>query len=828
MRATFYLAAFLFLLIFSCSPKEQSIQREILFNNDWKFIRTDVTNGQDPALDDVSWRSVDLPHDYSIEDLPDDADGRIIGPFSTASPGGASTGQVIGGTAWYRKHFTLGETDRGKIVQVLFDGIYMNADVWINGHHLGNHPYGYTAFSYELTAFLNPAGEDNILAVQVKNEGKNSRWYSGSGIYRDVTLMKTDPVHFDLWGVYVSTPDVSAEKATVQLEVKLVNQSDAQKALTVKTSIIGPEGNLAAESTSSVNINAAGSAIAEVSEDIPSPELWSHDHPALYKAKIQLLENNQVIDEVEERFGIRTTEFSAEKGFLLNGENVLLKGACMHHDNGPLGAAAFEGAEYRRVRLMKEYGFNAIRCSHNPPSKLFLDACDELGMLVMDESFDQWQRPKNPEDYNLYFDDWWEKDMESMVLRDRNHPSIIIWSIGNEVNERADSSGLVIAKNMKEKILEMDKTRPVTQAICHFWDHPGRPWDDTAPAFAQMDVHGYNYRWGDYEPDHTKHPDRIMIGTESFPMDAFENWDLVEKHPYVIGDFVWTGMDYLGESGIGHTKLDGEEQSFLPGGTWFNAYCGDISILGYKKPQMYYRDVVWRNSHLEILVHAPIPEGRKELVSYWGWPEEWKSWNWRGQEGKTMHVSVYTRCDQVRLELNGKVIGTKDVVLESPPRDESQGWTMERQIQALVARFEVPFQPGELLAVGIKDGKEVDRQRLRTSEEPAALRITAEKPVAVPGGRELAYFNVEVVDEKGSLVTNAVIPIEFDIAGQGSLLAVANGNPNEMKSFQQPGVNTFRGRCQVIVRTGKEEGDIKVIAKSNRLRSGEAMVQVRK
>jgi beta-galactosidase len=473
---------------------------------------------------------------------------------------------------------------------------------------------------------------------------------------------------------------------------------------------------------------------------------------------------------------------------------------------------------------MKDNGFNAIRTSHNPPSKSFLDACDELGMLVMDESFDQWQKPKNPEDYNLYFDNWWEKDLESMVLRDRNHPSIIIWSIGNEISERADSSGLKIAQNMRNKVLSMDKTRPVTQAICHFWDQPGRPWDDTAPAFDILDIHGYNYQWKNYEPDHQKDSGRIIVGTESFPKEAFDNWQLVEKYPYVIGDFVWTGMDYLGESGIGHTWLNNESVAFLPPWPWFNAYCGDVSILGYKKPQMYYRDVVWRNSQLEIMAHAPVPEGRKELVSMWGWPEEWKSWNWEGNEGLPLQVSVYSRCDKVRLELNGNLIGEQEIGQENPAVQQMDIPMQERKITALATYFNVPYQPGELVAIGLKNGEEVVRQTLKTTGKPAAVKITAESETFIAAENDLAYFNVEIVDEAGLLVPDAELPIEFEIQGDCYLQAVGNGNPEDMKSFQQAKVNTFSGKCLLIVRSNKKANEIVVSAKSEGLASGTAKV----
>jgi len=817
MKSCLYSLMVILFLLVSCSQNKNQIKREVSFNNNWKFIRSDVPNGQAEELDDSNWRTLNLPHDYSIEDLPDQQasqpekeDVKQIGPFSEMSAGGASTGHTVGGTAWYRKHFTLNKEDEGKIIQILFDGVYMNADFWLNGKHLGNHPYGYTAFAYDLTHFLHPIGQENVLAVQVKNEGKNSRWYSGSGIYRNVTLIKTNPVRIGLWKTYITTPEVSAEKATVNMETRIANDAGKQKDFKINIQLLNPKGNVVAETESNINLDVAESKLFQTNLNVEKPELWSTENPTLYTAVIQLIDKNKVFDETQEKFGIRSIKFSPETGFMLNGKSVLLKGGCMHHDNGPLGSAAFKRAEFRRVRIMKENGFNAIRTAHNPPSKAFLDACDELGMLVLDEAFDQWQRPKNPQDYNLYFDDWWEKDIESMVLRDRNHPSVIIWSIGNEINERADSSGLAIARKLKQKILSMDKTRPVTQAICHFWDHPERGWDDTAPAFAQMDVGSYNYRWQDYEPDHEKFPERIMTGTESFPMEAFENWQMVEKHPYIIGDFVWTGMDYLGESGIGSTRLDNEKNQFLPPWPWFNANCGDVSILGYKKPQMYFRDVVWRNSDLEMMVHAPVPEGRKEVVSRWGWPEEWKSWNWYGNEGKPLQVSVYTRCDEVRLELNGKLIGTKKV------SDETN----------LTAHFNVPYQPGELTAIGLTNGKETTRQTLETAGKPYALKIEAERDTITANINELAYFNVKVVDENGILVPNAVVPVKFEIQGSGRLQAVTNGNPTDMKSFQQPNVNTYRGRCQLIVRSSGSKGEIAVKAASEKLKPGTVKVEV--
>lgn len=708
----------------------------------------------------------------------------------------------MGGTGWYRKHFKLEKTDEDKLIQVLFDGVYMNADVWINGHHLGNHPYGYTAFAYDLTPHLNPAGQENVVAVQVKNEGKNSRWYSGSGIYRDVKLIKTGKVHIPIWGVTVTTPEVTSEKATVKLDINITNSEKKSGKLVVSTSLKSPINQGEIKAVTNIDQYSGESVTAEQKFEIAQPTLWSPETPELYEAVTEVSFDGKIMDRQITAFGIRSVEFSDEKGFVLNGQPVELKGGCMHHDNGPLGSATFKTAEYRRVKTMKENGFNAIRTSHNPPSKAFLDACDKIGMLVLDESFDQLQKPKNPQDYILYFDKWWDKDIEAMVKRDRNHPSVIIWSVGNEIQERGDSSGLEIFRKLREKVLEFDKTRPVTQAICEFWDNPGKGWDYTEKAFAQMDVHGYNYQWKRYETDHEKFPERIMIGTESVPKEAFENWQQVEKQPYVIGDFVWTGMDHLGESGIGNAKLDNDTTKFLPPWPWFVNNSGDISMLGNKKPQMFYRDVVWRNSNLEMLVHSPIPAGRKEVVSFWGWPDEMKSWNWEGNEGTPLLVSVYSRCDEVRLELNGKVIGSKKVSEESK----------------LTVQFEVPYQPGELIAVGLKEGKEIIRQSLKTTGKPAQLKISVEENTFPGIESDLVYFNIEVLDENGVLVPNARIPVEFEIIGGGKLQAVANENPKEMHSFQQPQVNSYRGKCQLIVRKDKSGAAIQVTAKSEGLK----------
>ena len=449
-----------------------------------------------------------------------------------------------------------------------------------------------------------------------------------------------------------------------------------------------------------------------------------------------------------------------------------------------------------------------MRTSHNPPSQQFLDACDSIGIIVIDEAFDQWERPKNPEDYHLYFDTSWKKDIDAMVLRDRNHPAVVFWSIGNEINERADASGLVIAKNLRDEVKSLDNTRPVTEAICHFWDHPGYKWDTTAAAYALLDVGGYNYLWKMYESDHEKYPERVMMGTESYPLEAFENWQQVKEHPYVIGDFVWTAMDYLGETGIGHTSLDSTRGFQLQTFPWFNSWCGDIDLIGGKKPQMYYRDVVWGQSKLEVLVHKPVPEGHKEAVSAWGWPDEVHSYTFPGDEGKQMQVHVYTSYPEVRLELNGKTVGQQTV----------------SDATKLTATFTINYEPGELKAIALKNRVVVDSVVLKSAGKAAGIRLIADRSKIKARKSDLSYITAEVVDTNGNVVPDAVMPLDFSVAGAGKIIATANANPSGMESFQQPKHTTFRGKCLVIVQPNGKAGTIKLRAEGKDLQSAEVVI----
>ncbi len=772
------------------------------FDSDWRFLRADATGAETPAFDDAAWRLLDLPHDWSIEDLPS-TNGAPPSPFDPAqSAGGASTGYVVGGIGWYRKHFTLPASDSGKSVTICFDGVYMNSDVWLNGQHLGNHPYGYTPFVYDLTPYLKPAGQENVLAVQVKNTGKNSRWYSGSGIYRHVWLTVTDPIHIPVWGVHVVTTNISRTTATVGVSTTVENGSGADVAIRLRTRLVGPDGKTARVEESEVQVPAGKQQEFTQDFSVRKPVLWSLNNPALYRAEVELVENHKILDQSGTTFGIRTIRFTATNGFELNGEVVKLKGGCMHHDNGPLGSATIDRAEERRVQLMKAYGFNAIRTSHNPPSPAFLDACDRCGVLVLDEAFDCWEEGKNPDDYGKYFDDWWQRDLDSMILRDRNHPCVILWSIGNEVPQRASERGYVIAKQLSDEVHRLDPTRPVTEAVCALWD--GRPWSATATAFTFLDVGGYNYEWRQYVPDHAKFPSRIMVGTESYPREVFENWQAVLKNPWVIGDFVWTSWDYLGETGIGNAV--GNSANRFP---WFNAWCGDIDICGFEKPQHYYRAVVWGDAKINLAVHAPLPDGRAERVSGWGWPDERQCWTWPGSEGKPLDVTVYSSCQSVRLELDGKIIATQPVN------------------NKMVAKFKLPYQPGELRAIGLTNGKRVASASLRTAGEPKKIRLTADRSKIRADRNDLSYVTVEIVDRHGTVVPNAAIPVRFTVSGAGELAATGSPSPNDASSFHLPLHKTYEGRCLAILRPKGGPGKITLKAEADGIKPATLVVKIR-
>jgi beta-galactosidase len=798
----------LMLVITSIMAQNSAKLRTRPFDLGWSFKIDNITSGPEKSGFDVSsWRKVDLPHDWGTEDVPNQIPDSIVGPFIKSSPGAQFGGYISCGKAWYRNTFRTQNGDQGKTIYLQFDGVYMNSDVWVNGHHLGSHPYGYTPFYYDLTPFLLPLGQDNVIAVQVKNDGKNSRWYSGSGIYRHVWLTVVNPVHVDVWGMHVTTPKVGKSSADAQIAVTIKNVGKSNENLTLLTQLVDKKGKVFGLAKSNIVVKAASNAEAIQIISINKPKLWSSENPNLYTARVVVLAGNKETDISSTTFGFRDIKIDTNQGLVVNGVSTKLRGGCIHHDYGPLGAAAIDRAEERKIELLKANGFNAIRCSHNPPSQGFLDICDRVGMFVIDEAFDVWEKGKVSDDYSNYFKDNWNQDLTAMILRDRNHPSIVLWSIGNEIPGRADSLRLETRKILKQRVRELDPTRMVTEAVCDFWDvRRTYNWDEHTPAiFKTLDVGGYNYEHSRYESDHEKYPERIIVGTESYPSKALEIWNLVEKNPYVIGDFVWTAMDYRGEAGCGYSAMVAKipKKAFVSW-PWFNANCGDFDFVGDKKPQSYYRDVVRGSSKIEMFTHIPIPEGKVEYVNEWGWPDVRKSWTWPGEEGKKMQVVVYTRCQTIKLELNGKVIAEKKVPENS-----------------ITVPFEVPYQAGTLIARGYDDGREIASFLLKTVGAPVGIRLKADRDKIKADRNDLSYVAVEIIDANGNFVPNAEdIEVSYTISGNGELAGVGNGNPIDVSSFQQPKKKVFQGKGQVVIRPTGVSGKIILKAKVKGLKDG--------
>ncbi len=823
--------------ISGCKQAETSNKpRTLSFDQGWRFIKDDPAGAEKPDFDDSGWRALDLPHDWSIEDLPGQNADSVIGPFSKESIGKMGTGYTVGGTAWYRKTFAIDNTDSNKIVYLQFDGVYMNSDVYVNGKHVGNHPYGYTSFYYDITPFLNSPGEQNKVAVQVKNEGMNARWYSGSGIYRHTWLTIVNPVHVSVWGAYVTTPEVSEKKAKIEIVTNVTNSGEEETPVTLKIQLLDSSGNIVGKGEAETSISAGNSADIKQSIDINNPALWSLESPTLYKVRITLLIKGEESDNYMTAFGIRSIHFDSKTGFTLNGKNIVLKGGCFHHDNGPLGSAAIDRAEDRKIELLKKAGFNAIRCSHNPPSPRLLDACDRVGMLVIDEAFDMWEKSKMAtmgamlglkgtsdivvDDYSKYFREWWQKDIRSMVVRDRNHPSIIMWSIGNEIPEAADTAGLRIATNLAGEVRKYDLTRAVTEANVDIGASMGRKstWDIRAPHLALLDVVGYNYAFDRYEADHNKYPERVMVGTETMPPLAFENWKADEAFPYVVGDFTWVAMDYLGEAGTGVSRLvdinppgKGAGNNPMAGmmlffnmNSWpyFNDFQGDLDLIGNPKAPYYYRHVVWREMPVAMFVHRPIPAGKREIVSPWGFPDELKFWNWEGHEGEKLQVNVYTRSKLVKLELNGKQVGEQTV-------DDSK---------TITATFEVPYESGTLTVHCFDNGIETSSETIKTVGKPAIIRLIADRSTIKADPNDLSFVTAEILDADGNFIPNADLMVNFEISGVGKIAGVGSGSPSKMSSFQQPHKKTWQGRCLAIIRPNGPAGKITLTAKAEGLK----------
>lgn len=779
--------------------------KTIKFNSGWRFQLGDVSNGQAPELDDSKWRALNLPHDWSIE-----------GKFDASNPAGIGGGALPGGVGWYRKTFSVPESDKGKLVFIAFDGVYRNSEVWLNGHYLGKRPYGYISFQYELTPYLRFGGQQNLIAVKADNSQQpNSRWYSGSGIYRNVWLTVTDRVYVNHWGTYLTTPQVSEQTARINLKTRLRNTTENDAAITFTTIVSDARGREVARSRAE-KVIAKGSE-SEIDQDltVKDPVLWSIDNPYLYKAMSRVQRNGQIVDTYETVFGIRYFAFDREQGFFLNGKRVKINGVCNHHDLGALGAAVNTRALERQLEMLKAMGVNGIRTSHNPPAPELLELTDRMGFIVMDEAFDMWKKEKTKFDYHLDWDEWHKRDLEDLVLRDRNHPSIFMWSIGNEISEQwgGDPAAGTIGKELSGIVRSLDKTRPIT-AACNFVDAK-----NTLIANGDLDLVGINYAHDRFTQLPNLFPGRTFIGTETvsalatrgsydMPSDvvrrwppawdvplkdgnadyscsAYDNcsapwgstqeetWKLVKKHDFFSGQFIWTGWDYIGEP----TPYSWPARS---------SYFGIIDLAGFPKDVYYMYQSEWTSKPvLHIYPH----------------------WNWK--PGNTVDVWAYFNSDEVELFLNGKSLGTR-----------------RKSGDELHVVWRIPFEPGTLKAISRSNGKEVLTQQIRTAGKPVRIVLIPDRETIKADGSDLSFVTVKVVDASGTVVPHADNLIQFQVTGPGFIAAVDNGSQTSNESFKADHRKAFNGLCLAIIQSQEKAGRIVLKATAPGLTPTSATISV--
>lgn len=811
-----FLSSALFLTILTVSlplRADQSSPREhLLADNNWKFILGDSANAQASDFDDSSWRSVDLPHDWSIG-----------GKFNPKAPMGGPGGFLPAGIGWYRLHFDAPSEWADKRVRVEFEGVYENADIYLNGQKLMSHPYGFTSFFVDLSSALK-VGASNLLAARVDNsEQKNCRWYSGSGIYRHVWLYITNPVQVAPWGVFVSVPKADAKLAKVVVQTDVLNQTTSAKSARIETMLLAPDGHEIGRTESPAKLPASGHLEIKQELVLKNPPLWFPETPQLSSVVTRVIVDGQTRDQVTTKFGVRALAWSADKGLTLNGKTYKLSGGCIHADNGVLGACAFDRAEERKIELLKAAGYNAVRTAHNPPSPALLDACDRLGMLVLDEAFDCWTIGKNTYDYHLVFKDWWRRDIDSMVERDRNHPSVVMWSIGNEVPQIFSDLGPKYTPKLVSEIHMLDGTRPVTNGI-NSWPTEAQK-SNAEVDWNSLDIVGSNYRLNSHIQRHAAYPGRILVSTESTP--PIGQASHVLDNSFVVGDFVWTAQDYLGEVGTGRWYYAGDPGESKPPDPkkpgvispfdlgsdklypWHGALCGSVDLIGNSKPAAHLRNIVW-NMGEKLYLAVRQPEDDKKIIVYgWGWYPTWENWTWPGREGKPMEVEVYSRYPRVRLYLNGQMIG------ESNTTDK----------QGFRATFKLPYQPGTLKAVGLQGGNEVGDCELSTASDAAAIRLIADRATIHANGQDLSFVQVEVVDKDGRLQPNADQEIAFTLSGPSAIAGLGSANMKSEEPYQGTQCRVFHGQALVVIRSTNQAGSIDLKAHADGLTDGSISIQ---
>ncbi len=787
----------LFFIAFSaCKNNQPHTNTKIPFDFDWKFALNVQQGAEQPDFDDSEWRMLNVPHDFSIEH-----------PFDQNFRTGGGGGFTYSGIGWYRKHFVTKPAFADKKVSVLFDGVYRNSEVWINGHYLGIRPYGYSSFYYDLSPYLKAVGENNVIAVKVNTtEQPNSRWYTGSGIYRHVWLIAKDKLHIDQWGVFARTAEVIDKEASVDVSIELSNHHYADQLCTVITKFINSKGKQVAQAETKIELKAGQQQKIDQNVLIVKPELWSIEQPNLYSLQVEVSSGNTVIDNYVSPFGIRTFHFDPNKGFFLNGKHVKIKGVNNHHDGGPLGAAVLDYTHKRQLSILKEMGCNAIRISHNPPSPELLAYADSMGFVVFNEIFDEWVQGKTMAGYAPHFEEWYVRDVENWIRRDRNHPSVIAWSIGNEVSEQWDEeNGPKITEMLIEASRKHDETRPFT-AGCN-----GIPNINSNGMGDLLDIVGYNYHEALYADDRKNFPNRVIYGSETvkypyqpgdcWQMRSYEEWVAGQLEDYVAGEFLWTGFDYLGEAGIGHVGTGCNFWEIWPSWPWRGADCGVIDMCGFPKPGYWFRKALWNDDPMvHIAVQTNESARDRKTSSFWGWPKVETHWN-HEKTADTLAVHVYTNMPEVELKLNGKSLGIRS-------------WDLRKKAFLF---WEVPYEPGKLEAIGKTTAGETVSFEVETAGEPAKIVLTPDRKVLKANRQDISYVSVQVLDVNNVPVPFASNMIEFEVNGAGKLLAVGNGNQKSHTSLKGNKMEAYLGKCLAIIQSTDMKGEINITATSWKL-----------
>lgn len=767
------LSVILVTLPLKAQKTEDTQRKTINFDNEWRFLKGDTGGAENPLFDDSSWRKLDVPHDWSIE-----------GPYDKTNPTGRGGGYLPAGIGWYRKNFTLSEIDRVKKIFIEFDGIMANSDVWINGVHLGNRPYGYISFGYDLTGHLKfGKGESNVLAVRADNSDQPaSRYYAGAGIYRHVRLVITGRLYIEKWGVYILPSQVTDKKADINIEAGIINESPSSSSIILETIILNPAGKIAGSAETKQIVPPGKSVKVRQAMEITEPLRWDIDQPNMYRAVTRIRSGKNTVDEQVNYFGIRDSRFEAATGYWLNGRNIKIKGVCLHHDGGAFGSAVPLAVWEKRLELLREAGVNAIRQGHNPFAPEFLDLCDRMGFLVMDESFDTWTaiKPNGEKGYNKYFTQWWERDTRDMVLRDRNHPSIFIYSVGNEIRDNLnDSTGFKKYKDQQDLIHQLDPGRPVTMALFR----PNSSKVYTNGFVEKMDIVGQNYRENELVALHNAKPDLKVLGTENG--HGLTEWLILRDNPYMSGQFLWTGFDYLGEA-------------LWPAISFSNAL---FDRTGAWQQPGYQRQSWWSNKPVVHIVRRSDNAGAGEWVANWSPVDE-------GTYDEA-RVEVYSNCDEVELFLNGKSLGSK----EKPVNDSPRSWT-------------VTYERGALKAVAKNNGKVVATDELKTAGAPAKILLTADKSKISKLWDDVLFVTASVVDAEGIICPNVDKLISFTVSDDGTIAAVDNGDPVSHEAYQASDRHVFNGRCTAFIKARSSSGKITVTASAPELATGSLVIEI--